>query len=101
MLIIDAPYYRSIGQEEEVFKHAYSNKLPLLLKGPTGTGKSRFVEYMAYQLKKPIITIACHEETSATDLLGRYIIKGAETIWQRWASYKSGKRRWLFYIWMK
>ncbi len=82
MLIIDAPYYRSIGQEEEVFKHAYSNKLPLLLKGPTGTGKSRFVEYMAYQLKKPIITIACHEETSATDLLGRYIIKGAETIWQ-------------------
>lgn len=82
MLIEKEPFYKAVGKEEEVFEHAYKNKLPLLLKGPTGTGKSRFVEYMAYKLKKPIITIACHEETSATDLLGRYIIQGSETVWK-------------------
>lgn len=75
------PYYYSIGKEEEIFSHAYSNKIPLLLKGPTGTGKSRFIEYMAHKLDKKLITISCHEETSSTDLIGRYIIKGAETIW--------------------
>lgn len=82
MLIKKEPFYKAVGKEVEVFEHAFKNKLPLLLKGPTGTGKSRFVEYMAYKFKKPIITVACHEETSATDLIGRYIIKGAETVWQ-------------------
>ncbi|GGK43981.1 MULTISPECIES: CbbQ/NirQ/NorQ/GpvN family protein [Flavobacteriaceae] len=76
-----APYYQTIGKEVEVFEHAYKNKIPFLLKGPTGTGKSRFIEYMAYKLGKKLITISCHEETSSTDLVGRYIIKGAETIW--------------------
>ncbi|MEE9431327.1 MAG: CbbQ/NirQ/NorQ/GpvN family protein [Melioribacteraceae bacterium] len=75
------PFYKKVGKEIEVFEHAYKNKLPLLLKGPTGTGKSRFVEYVSYKLEKPLITISCHEETSATDLIGRYIIKGNETIW--------------------
>jgi nitric oxide reductase NorQ protein len=75
------PYYQQIGKEVEVFEHAYKNKIPFLLKGPTGTGKSRFVEFMAHQLKKKLITISCHEETSSTDLIGRYIIKGAETVW--------------------
>lgn len=75
------PYYHQIGKEVEVFEHSYKNKIPFLLKGPTGTGKSRFIEYMAHQLDKNLITIACHEETSSTDLIGRYIIKGAETIW--------------------
>lgn len=75
------PYYHPSGKEIEVFEHAYANKLPLLLKGPTGTGKSRFVAYMAYQLKKELITISCHEETSSTDLIGRFIIKDAETVW--------------------
>jgi len=75
------PYYKVIGQEELIFEHCYKNKLSLLLKGPTGTGKSRFVEYMAHKMDKPLYTVACHEETSATDLIGRYIIKGAETIW--------------------
>lgn len=74
-------YYRAIGKEVEVFEHAYSNKIPLLLKGPTGTGKSRFVEFMAYKLGKTLLTVSCHEETSATDLIGRYIIKGADTVW--------------------
>lgn len=77
----NAPYYHAIGQEEDVFHHAYKNKIPILLKGPTGTGKSRFIEYMAHKLDKKLITIACHEETSSTDLIGRYIIKGAETVW--------------------
>ncbi len=82
MKITEAPYYRPVGKEADVLEHAYNNKLPLLLKGPTGTGKSRFVEYMAWKLKRNLITVACHEETSATDLIGRYIIKGAETVWQ-------------------
>jgi nitric oxide reductase NorQ protein len=81
METIKAPYYKPTGKEVDVFTHACQNQLPLLIKGPTGTGKSRFVEYMAYTLSKNIITISCHEETSSTDLIGRYIIKGAETIW--------------------
>lgn len=75
------PYYHQIDKEVEVFEHSYKNKIPFLLKGPTGTGKSRFIEFMAYKLNKKLITISCHEETSSTDLIGRYIIKGAETIW--------------------
>ena len=78
---IQTPYYHQIGKEVEVFEHAYKNKIPFLLKGPTGTGKSRFIEFMAAKLDKKLITISCHEETSSTDLVGRFIIKGAETIW--------------------
>jgi nitric oxide reductase NorQ protein len=80
-IVLAVPYYQAVGKEVEVFNQAYKNKIPFLLKGPTGTGKSRFVEFMAHQLDKKIITISCHEETSATDLIGRFIIKGAETIW--------------------
>ncbi|WP_188050214.1 CbbQ/NirQ/NorQ/GpvN family protein [Flavobacterium sp. GP15] len=80
-MLENTPYYHAVGKEIDVFNHAYQNKIPFLLKGPTGTGKSRFVEFMAYQLKKKIITISCHEETSSTDLIGRFIIKGAETVW--------------------
>lgn len=76
-----APYYHPIAKEIEVFEQCYKNKIPVLLKGPTGTGKSRFIEFMAFQLSKNLITISCHEETSSTDLIGRFIIKGAETIW--------------------
>lgn len=75
------PYYKSTAKEIDVFKHSYNSKIPFLLKGPTGTGKSRFIEFMANQLNKNLITVSCHEETSSTDLIGRYIIKGAETIW--------------------
>lgn len=74
-------FYKVIGKEQEIFEHSFKNKLPLLLKGPTGTGKSRFVEFMAEKLGKKLYTIACHEETSSTDLIGRYIIKGNETVW--------------------
>lgn len=75
------PYYLPIGKEVEVFEKTYLNKLSFLLKGPTGTGKSRFIEYMAHELNKELITVSCHEETSSTDLIGRFIIKGAETVW--------------------
>lgn len=78
---MNKPFYLPIEKEIEVFEHCYNNKLPVLLKGPTGTGKSRFVEFMAHQLEKQLITVACHEETSATDLIGRFLLKGAETIW--------------------
>jgi len=76
------PYYRSVGRECEVFEHAFRHKLPLLLKGPTGTGKSRFVEYMAAKTGVALITVSCHDETSSVDLLGRYLIRGEETYWQ-------------------
>jgi nitric oxide reductase NorQ protein len=98
MKIKQAPYYKEIDKEVEVFEHAHKNKLPLLLKGPTGTGKSRFVEYMSYKLGQPIITVACHEETSATDLIGRYIIKGAETIWQDGPLTKAVKEGAIIYL---
>ena len=80
-LPVNKPYYKATAKEIVVFEHAFKNRLPVLLKGPTGTGKTRFIEFMSHELKKPLITISCHEETSSTDLIGRYIIKGAETIW--------------------
>lgn len=75
------PYYRPLADECSVFEHAYRQKLPLLLKGPTGSGKSRFVEAMANRLGRPLTTVACHDETSAVDLLGRYLVRGGDTIW--------------------
>ena len=77
-----APYYREIGQERELFETAFRERIPLMLKGPTGTGKSRFVEAMAHGLGRPLITVACHEDTSATDLLGRFLVQGGDTVWQ-------------------
>lgn len=77
-----APYYRAVGSEIEVFRHAVANRLPLMLKGPTGSGKSRFVEAMAAELGRPLIQVSCNDETSATDLLGRHLIKGGDTVWQ-------------------
>lgn len=77
-----APFYRATGDEEAVFGRAFEAQLPLLLKGPTGCGKSRFVEKMARTLGRPLITVACHDDTSATDLLGRYLVQGGDTVWQ-------------------
>jgi len=70
-----------LGNEVTVFKTAFREKLPVMLKGPTGCGKTRFVEHMAYQLKRPLITIPCHEDLFASDLIGRYLLKNDETIW--------------------
>lgn len=76
------PYYRAVGLELEVFRHAHAKRQPLLVKGPTGCGKSRFVEAMAHELGRPLVTVACNEETSAADLLGRWLVKGGDTLWQ-------------------
>jgi len=75
------PYYEPVGDELEVFNAAYGQKLPILLKGPTGCGKTRFMEHMAWRLKKPLITVSCHDDLTASDLVGRFLIKGGETIW--------------------
>ena len=75
------PYYLPLNQEVELFETAYAAKLPVMLKGPTGCGKTRFVEYMAYKLGRPLITVACHEDLSATDLVGRFLLEGEETVW--------------------
>ncbi|WP_333809284.1 CbbQ/NirQ/NorQ/GpvN family protein [Flavobacterium sp.] len=74
-------FYKAVGAEIEIFNQINQLRLPLLLKGPTGSGKSRFIEYIANEVNKKLVTVSCHEETSATDLIGRFIIKGAETIW--------------------
>lgn len=79
---VHVPYYRAVGDELRVFEHAYAARLPLLIKGPTGSGKSRFVEAMAARLGRPLITVCCNDETSATDLLGRWLVKGGDTVWQ-------------------
>lgn len=76
------PYYQSQGNEIELFKHAYSNQLPLLIKGPTGCGKTRFIQHMAAQLNRPIYTVACHDDLTAADLVGRHLIGESKTYWQ-------------------
>lgn len=77
----DTPFYLPVGDEVEVFQAAFAQRLPLLLKGPTGCGKTRFVEHMAWQLRRPLTTVACHEDLTATDLVGRYLLSGDETVW--------------------
>lgn len=76
------PYYREIDGERGWFRRAWQQRLPVLLKGPTGCGKSRFVEAMAHELARPLVTVSCHEDTSSTDLLGRFLVKGGDTVWQ-------------------
>jgi nitric oxide reductase NorQ protein len=79
--ITDEPYYEPVGNEITVFEAAYRNQLPVLLKGPTGCGKTRFMEHMAWRLKRPLITVSCHDDLTASDLVGRFLIRGGETIW--------------------
>ncbi|MDP2311431.1 MAG: CbbQ/NirQ/NorQ/GpvN family protein [Pseudomonadota bacterium] len=75
-------YYRPHGNEVEVFRVAAARKLPILLKGPTGCGKTRFVRYMAEQLGRPLITVACQEDLAAADLTGRFLLEGGQTVWR-------------------
>ncbi|KPA12889.1 Rubisco activation protein CbbQ [Candidatus Magnetomorum sp. HK-1] len=81
-LVSEEPYYLPCGNEVELFNASYDARLPVMLKGPTGCGKTRFVESMAYRLKRPLITVSCHEDLFASDLIGRYLLKGDETVWQ-------------------
>jgi len=75
------PYYQPLGNEMEIFTAAYHERLPVMLKGPTGCGKTRFVEYMAFRLAKPLITVAAHEDMTAADLAGRYLLDPTGTVW--------------------
>ena len=77
----EAPYYVPTGDEVEIFAMCHQRSLPVMLKGPTGCGKTRFVEHMAWRLHRPLVTIACHDDLSASDLTGRYLIRGGETVW--------------------
>ena len=76
------PYYRNVADEIELYQAAYSVRMPMMLKGPTGCGKSRFVEYMAWKLNKPLITVACNEDMTASDLVGRFLLDANGTRWQ-------------------
>lgn len=81
LLVTDEPYYEAVGDEIPLFEAAYANQIPVLLKGPTGSGKTRFIEYMAWRLKRPLITVSCHDDLTASDLVGRYLITSSETVW--------------------
>ena len=79
--IPNEPFYLPVGDEILTFETACELKLPVMLKGPTGCGKTRFLEYMAWKIKRPLITIACHEDLTTSDLVGRYLLKGEQTVW--------------------
>src|SRR5215213_11196097 len=92
-VVTDEPFYLAVGGEVELFEAAHAARLPVMLKGPTGCGKTRFVEHMAWRLGHGdvgtasngdgpgLITVACHEDLTATDLVGRYLLSGDETVW--------------------
>lgn len=80
--IKNEPFYKTVSNEEALYTSAYARRMPVMLKGPTGCGKSRFVEYMAYKLGRPLITVACNEDMTASDLVGRYLLDKDGTKWQ-------------------
>ncbi len=80
-MITEQPYYEPLANEVEIFTAAFHNRLPVLLKGPTGCGKTRFIHYMGWRLQRPLVTVACHDDLTAADLVGRYLVKGGDTEW--------------------
>ena len=76
------PYYRPAADEVALFEAAYSARMPVMLKGPTGCGKTRFIEYMAWKLDRPLVTVACNEDMTASDLVGRFLLEASGTRWQ-------------------
>jgi nitric oxide reductase NorQ protein len=78
----EEPFYLPSGDEVAVFAACHARGLPVMLKGPTGCGKTRFVEHMAWHLRRPLVTVACHDDLSASDLVGRYLVRASETVWQ-------------------
>lgn len=94
----ELPYYLPQGDERALFEHAYKQRLPLLLKGPTGCGKSRLVEHMCARLGRPLVNVACNEDTSAVDLVGRYLIEGGQTRWQDGPATRAVRQGALLYL---
>ncbi|MBK1635917.1 MULTISPECIES: CbbQ/NirQ/NorQ/GpvN family protein [Rhodovulum] len=80
--VTDEPYYRAVADEVDLFEAAYAAKMPVMLKGPTGCGKTRFVEHMAWKLGKPLVTVACNEDMTASDIVGRFLLDADGTRWQ-------------------
>ena len=80
-LIKEEPFYQAQNDEIELYSAAYQARLPVMVKGPTGCGKSRFIEHMAWKLNKPLITVACNEDMTASDLVGRYLLDANGTRW--------------------
>jgi nitric oxide reductase NorQ protein len=78
----EEPFYVETGHERTVFEQCHERQMGVMLKGPTGCGKTRFVEHMAWRLNRPLITVACHDDLSATDLTGRYLVQGGDTVWR-------------------
>lgn len=76
------PYYLAQGEEVALFEQCHARQLAVMLKGPTGCGKTRFVEYMAWKLGRPLVTISCHDDLTTPDLVGRYLIEAGSTVWQ-------------------
>src|SRR5690554_6948722 len=76
------PFYLPTRDETELFGHCHENGLAVMLKGPTGCGKTRFVEHMAWKLQRPLVTVSCHDDLSASDLIGRYLIHHDGVQWQ-------------------
>ena len=76
-----APFYAPQADEVALFEHAAAQRLPVLIKGPTGCGKTRFVEHMAHRLGRPLVTVSCHDDLAAADLVGRHLIVGGDTVW--------------------
>jgi len=79
--ITEEPYYLPQGEELQIARAAHRNGLPLLLKGPTGCGKTRFMLHLAWELRRPLISVSCHDDLSTGDLVGRYLIRGGDAVW--------------------
>src|SRR6266567_1939952 len=94
----EAPFYRAVGGEVDVFRAAAGRGLPVLLKGPTGCGKTRFVEAMAHELGRDLITVAGHEDMTSADLVGRFLLKGGETIWVDGPLTRAVREGAIFYL---
>jgi len=80
-MITEKPFYLAQGDELAIAGAAYEHHIPLLLKGPTGCGKTRFMQRLAWELKRPLVTVSCHDDLSTSDLIGRFLIKGGEAVW--------------------
>jgi nitric oxide reductase NorQ protein len=94
----DAPFYLPQANEVEIFRAAWSRRLPVMLKGPTGCGKTRFLEHMAHVLGRPLVTVACHEDLTSSDLVGRFLLEGEETVWQDGPLTRSVKEGAICYL---
>ncbi|MEE9321577.1 MAG: CbbQ/NirQ/NorQ/GpvN family protein [Granulosicoccus sp.] len=94
----EIPYYQPQNSEVQLFEHAYQNQLPMLIKGPTGCGKTRFIQHMAASLGRPLYTVACHDDLTAADLVGRHLIGDGETYWQDGPLSKAVKEGAICYL---